>query len=307
VSLSAGRTFSYYPITGIIKRWSSIGEEDREERALKKLEAGVRTVAPEQAVDIVPFVATLMGLTLHGKHAERMKNVSGDSLAKLIAKNLRYLLAVTGRGKTLLVVVEDLHWADESSLEMLKLLVPVAANHPVMFLFNFRPEYAETTESFHADLLEQYAELCVDIELSALTADQSRTLTGNLFKAKGIHKRITEQIVERSWGNPFFIEEVVRSFIDLGYLENTEKGFVVAGDLENISISNSINEVIMARVDSLDTQMRSLLRVASVIGRSFFHLSAGGENIPGQTRRTGISRAVGRTGKEDGYVLLEKR
>ncbi len=270
-ALSSGRTLSYYPVIGIIKNWASITEDDTYEQTKAKLEDAVNAAAPEQADEIIPFVATMMGIPLEGKYAERMKNVSGDSLSKLIAKNLRDLLAAVGRGKPLLVVVEDLHWADESSLDMLKSLVPVVEKHPVMFLFAFRPDYTETTEQFHTDLLESHAELCIDIILSALTAEQSGILARNLLKIKGIPKKITDRIIERSGGNPFFIEEVVRSFIDFGYIQSTEDGFAVADDLENISIPNSINEVIMSRVDSLDEQMRSLLRIASVIGRNFFH------------------------------------
>lgn len=91
-AISIGKNLSFHPIIDLLKQWAGIAEDDSESEAFSKLEKAIRVVHPEETDEILPFVATLMGMKLTGKHAERVKGIEGEGLEKLILKNVRELV-----------------------------------------------------------------------------------------------------------------------------------------------------------------------------------------------------------------------
>ena len=92
-----------------------------------------------------------------------------------------------------------------------------------------------------------------------------------MLDIKGLHHRTKNKVIQRAGGNPFFIEEVVRSFIDEGAVVVKNGNFETTDKIETIVIPHTINDVLMTRIDRLEDQTRELVKVASVIGRNFFH------------------------------------
>ena len=91
-AISMGKNLSFYPVIDLLKNWARIREDDGEASAMAKLQEAIRQVSAEEVDEIFPFVATLIGLKLSGKHAERIKGIEGEALEKLIFKNVRELL-----------------------------------------------------------------------------------------------------------------------------------------------------------------------------------------------------------------------
>jgi len=111
----------------------------------------------------------------------------------------------------------------------------------------------------------------VEIELQPLNEHMSERLINNMLNISGLPHGIRDRIVVRSGGNPFFIEEVVRSFIDDGGIIRKNGGFEVTPKIDSVVIPQTINDVLIARIDRLEDKTRELVKTASVIGRSFFH------------------------------------
>ena len=270
-AISMGRNLSYYPIIDCLKQWAQIRADDREAAALAKLEAAVLTLFPEDVGEMVPFIATVMGMNLWGRYAERVKGIEGAALEKLILKNVRELLIRATERIPLVIVTEDLQWADTSSIELLESLFLLAENHGILFINVFRPGHKETGDRITVNVKQKLPGCYVEIVLNPLDERMSETLISNMLKVGGLHHTVIRQIVERAGGNPFFIEEVVRSFIDEGVIVVKNGVFQVAEKIGRINIPNSINDVLMARIDRLEEKTRNLVKVASVIGRNFFH------------------------------------
>lgn len=273
-AISMGRNLSFHPLIDMLKGWAGIEENDGETEAFQKLEAAVKTAHPEnldQAIEIIPFVATLMGMKLAGAYAERVKGIEGEALEKLILKNFRDLTAKISEQKPLIICIEDLHWADTSSIELLSALFHLARSHPILFINVFRPNYEETGDRITQTIRENFKDSYTEILLQPLDEKESDRLIANLLNVRGLPHALREQIVNRAGGNPFFIEEVMRSLIDEGAVEPRAGGFEVTEKINDVVIPSTINEVLMARIDRLDESKRSLIKVASVIGRSFFH------------------------------------
>ena len=145
-AISIGKNLSFHPIIDLLKQWARIAEGDSEVAAFDKLERAIRAVHSEEAHEIFPFVATLMGMKLMGKHAERVKGIEGEALEKLIFKNVRELVIKGAELRPTVVVMEDLHWADTSSIELLESLYRVAEKHRIAFINVFRPGHFESDD-----------------------------------------------------------------------------------------------------------------------------------------------------------------
>jgi len=269
-AISIGRNLSFHPIIDLLKQWAGIAEDDSETARFDKLERAIRSIHPEEANEILPFVATLMGMKLRGKHAERVKGIEGESLEKIIFKNVRELIVKGSELRPTLVVMEDLHWADESSLGLLESLYRLVENHRVLFINLFRPGYWQSEHRTVERISELFPHHHVEITIQPLDKQASDALIGNMLDIKGLPYSLRIQIGERAGGNPFFIEEVVRSLVDEGAIVRTNGAFEVTDKINSVVIPSTINDVLMARIDRLEDQTRDLVKVASVIGRSFF-------------------------------------
>ena len=270
-AIDTGRNLSFYPIISLLKYWARIKEGDGEAAAFGKLENALRNVCPDDIMEILPFIATLMGMKLTGRYAKTIEGVEGEALQKNILKNMKDFLTKATELTPLVIVIEDLHWADTSSIELLESLYRLSETKRVLFVNVFRPGYEETSNRVIETLKDRPSTHSVEISLKPLGEQESQTLINNMLHVKGLHHAVKDKIIKRSGGNPFFIEEVVRSFIDEGAVVKTKAGFEVTDKINAMVVPLTINDVLMARIDRLEEGTRNLVKVASVIGRSFFY------------------------------------
>jgi class 3 adenylate cyclase/tetratricopeptide (TPR) repeat protein len=270
-AISIGRNLSFHPVIDILKQWARIREDDGEAASLGKLETAVMQVYPDEVGEVLPFVATLMGLKPFGRYAERLKGIEGEALEKLIVKTMRDLLMKVTELAPLVIVAEDLHWADASSIELLESLFRLVATRRIVFINVFRPGYSETSDRIVETVKEKLKVYHVEIVLQPLDEHMSETLINNMLSIRGLPHGVSDQIIKRAGGNPFFIEEVVRSFIDEGVVVSKNGKFEVTDKIDTVIIPRTINDVLMARIDLLEEKTRGLVKVASVIGRNFFY------------------------------------
>ena len=270
-SISIGENLSYHPIIDLFKQWFEIKEDDTTAVTSNKLEMAIRRVCGDDVDEILPFVAILLGIKLLGRHTKRVEDIEGEALEKLIFKNVRQLLIRSAECIPIVIVMEDLHWADATSMELIESLFGLALTHRIVFINVFRPGYWRTDDR-KVETLYQWLPGVDFIELFLVPLDKQagEILVNNMLKAEGLQHSIKQQIVDRTGGNPFFIEEVVRSLIDDKAILKTHTGLRVTKKIDSAVIPTTINDVIVARIDRLDDRTRELLKIASVIGRSFF-------------------------------------
>ena len=262
-ALSIGRSLSFYPIIDALKHWSRIKEEDTDTEAQRKLEKTIRIIHPEEVNEVFPFIATLMGMKLTGKHAQRMKGIEGEALEKLIFKNMRDIIIKGSELRPTVIYIEDFHWVDTSSLELIEALFRLVEEYRILFILVFRPGYADTGERIIKSIEENNPSHWTKIELEPLNETESETLHSNLLRIKGLPHHIRDQILQRAGGNPFFIEEVVRSFIDEGAVILKNGDYEITEKIKQVVIPQSIHALIMTRIDRLDEATRNLVRMAS--------------------------------------------
>jgi hypothetical protein len=154
------------------------------------------------------------------------------------------------------VCLQDLHWADPSTIEILRQLAtePLSST---MTLYNYRPEF-----SFHEGGIRE-------IRLSELSDRDTRELVESLLDASAVPEALVTFLEERTGGNPFFMEEILNSLIENHILTRTDNSWALTGQFDATSVPTTIRGVIAARIDRLDPDRRRILQEASVIGREF--------------------------------------
>jgi serine/threonine protein kinase/tetratricopeptide (TPR) repeat protein len=270
-ALSFGKNLSFHPIIDVLKNCIGIKEADTSAEAIDKLKRAIKKYYPEGADEVYPFISTLMGMKMSEEHAERIRGIEGEALEKLILKNLRDLFEKISKSKPLVIILEDIHWADQTSIKFLESLYRLAENNPILFVNVLRPDYKDTSEPLIRTVQNRYKEYYSEIVLESLDERQAGILIDNLLKIKGLSPGIKDIIIRKAGGNPFFIEEVVRSFIDERIVEIKDGQFRITKKIDSVIVPDTINEVLMTRIDRLDEETKSLLKIASVIGRNFFY------------------------------------
>lgn len=271
-SISIGKNLSFHPVIDLLKQWAMIADSDVDALAFVKLDKIIRKICPQEIDEILPFMATLMGLNFVGRHAERVKGITGESLEKLILKSMRELFIKGSESRPVVVIMEDLHWADASSIRLLESLYRLVEKYRVTFINIFRPAYLDRDTRSLASVKERLSGCYIEEFLQPLNDSDSKILIDNMLESEELSRSVRSGIVQQAGGNPFFIEEVIRSLIDEAAVVRCDNGFEIADKINSIVIPSTINDVLIARLDRLEAQTRELVKVASVIGRDFFDI-----------------------------------
>jgi class 3 adenylate cyclase/tetratricopeptide (TPR) repeat protein/regulation of enolase protein 1 (concanavalin A-like superfamily) len=260
--LSYGATIAYLPFIDIIKRMCSIGLRDTEESAKTKLKETIEGIDPQLSEDI-PIIGFLLSLPFGQdeiKDGINIESLGSEQRKYVTFRSVRRVLMSASQKNPLILVFEDLHWIDSLSMELLTSLVESIANAPVGIIAVYRPEFAHTWggKSYYTQ-----------INLSPLSDTESQQLVESVLQIPEFPKEIRDMILSKSEGNPFFVEEVIRTLIDSGILTREDQLWKATRDIERIVVPDTIQEVIMARIDGLEEGTKRVLQCASVIGRSF--------------------------------------
>lgn len=270
-TLSFSKAISYWPFLEILKSAAGIVETDSQTETWAKLERRVEELLPGQVDEVVPYLGTLLGLDVKDEWRERVQYLDGEAMGRQIYRSARRFFEGLAREGPLVLVFEDLHWIDQSSSDLLAHLLPLARTLPILFCGLSRADPETPVAALRDALAREYAEQYTELVLRPLTSAHSLQLVRNLLQADDVDPAVRTLVLDRSEGNPFFAEEVIRALVDLGAIVRTRGRWQVSPDLEKIAIPDTLRGVIIARIDRLDEDIRHVLKTASVIGRSFFY------------------------------------
>jgi class 3 adenylate cyclase/tetratricopeptide (TPR) repeat protein len=280
--LSFGQTLSYWPFLDILKSTCGITEEDGPAESWTKLEALVIGLFPDAAEEILPYLASMLGLAVPGELEARVKHLDAQAMGRQILLTSRRFFERLARRRPLVLVFEDLHWVDQSSTELIEHLFPLVERVPLLLCGVSRPGAGTPAARLGEIARQSYGTRFNEVVLEPLSAAESGTLLQGLLGPPDVSAPLRELVLARAEGNPLFMEELIRSLIALKVLARDEMSgaWRTLGAVEEARIPDTIQGVIMARVDRLDDNVKEVLKLASVIGRSFFYrvLHALGEN-----------------------------
>ena len=244
---------THLPIANLIRAWSKIGERDTQGEAAAKLRSGVNALGAASAPVLSPLSA-LLDLQVEDP---RWATLAPPQRRQRTLDAVKTLLMRESESRPLILVVEDLHWIDAGTQDVLDYLVGGIASSRVLLLFTHRPEYR------HAWLARShFTQLRVD-PLGAESAD--RLLRALLGDDRGLTD-LRRQLIERSGGTPLFLEESVRALADAGTLAGNPGAYRAAGPIAISQIPSTVHAVLAARIDRLSAEQKGLLQIAAMIG-----------------------------------------
>jgi len=233
------------------------------------IKTAIAESAPQRASDIAPFIARVMDIQPTGEDAERVRYLEAPNLrGKVFQAVSEWIGALVARGP-LVLIFEDLHWADPTSLDLIDALMPMTDSAPLMILALFRPRRNEPSWRFHETASRDYGHRYISVALNPLDAGQSRQLVANLLEIEDLPERVRALILAKAEGNPYFVEEVIRSLLDAGLVILESGHWRATRAIETIAVPDSLSSVIGARLDRLDDGSKRAAQTAAVIGRQF--------------------------------------
>ena len=247
------QTSTLHPLKEVLEIRLGFGRDDSSEEKLAKLEDALAT--PDEA----PLLASLLSLPVDGRY--RPLQLSPEGQKERSKEILAGLLMETDTGQPVLLVVEDLHWADPTTLEFLTFLVDQAPTTKLLALLTFRPEFTQPWGS-RAHL----SQISLNRLPRRLTNDMLTALTGG----KEFPEEIVTQIATKSDGVPLFVEELTRMVIESGLVLEVDGRYVLSGPLPALAIPSTLQDSLTARLDRLSS-VKELVQLAAVLGREFSH------------------------------------
>lgn len=254
--ISFGRNIPYLPIIDLVKSAFDVKETDDPQTTIDKVDSGAASWN-SGSQKTVPYLKYLLNVDPGDLAVVQM-----DALERRagIFDALRSLVLERTTSEPLLIAIEDLHWIDDSSAEALSALVDVVGSISCLLLLTARPGY-----------LPGFADRTFfsRIALGSLQPEDSASMARNVLDAGALPQELTNLISDKAEGNPFFVEEVAKSLVEGGILTKDGSTYGLTRDVSQISIPNTIQEVILSRIDRLDRDAKGAIQLASVIGREF--------------------------------------
>jgi len=254
--LSYSRGVAYHPFIDILKANFDIRESDGDPEIREKAKRGLKILGLDE-VSTLPYLLELFSVKDSGIDKIPMSPEARRDRFKEVFK----LITLKGSEiRPLITAYEDLHWADKGSEEVLKYVLESIPAARVLMIFTYRPDFVHTWggKSYHNQ-----------VNLNRLSNRESLTMVSNLLNTEAIDTDLEDLILEKTEGVPFFIEEFVRSLNDLKIIERDGNKCRLAKNIEDVTIPSTIQDLIMARVDSLPDGAKQVLQAGSVIEREF--------------------------------------
>jgi class 3 adenylate cyclase/tetratricopeptide (TPR) repeat protein len=250
----------YSPLINLLSRSLQIKEGDPQEEIRKKVETGLGNLIGENQ-NLIPYVGSLFSLS-----SPEIEEVSPEHWKTQLQKALQTVLSALAERAPTIVCLEDLHWADPSFLELIRLVIS-GFRDPILFVCAYRPIISLFTSHQVSAMTSPYQE----IRLQDLSPSESEGMVESLLKTGKIPSELQRFVQDTIEGNPFYIEEVINSLIESDTLIRDNGNWKLTRAITEAEVSSTIHGVISGRLDRLEKESKRILQEASVIGRTFFY------------------------------------
>jgi class 3 adenylate cyclase/tetratricopeptide (TPR) repeat protein len=262
LSYREGTTF--WPVVEIVKQAAKLSETETEEHAREKL--------------VELFADRDEGERIY----ERLGGVLGfggpEVLAQEIFWAVRRLLEALAATRPVVAVLEDVHWAEPTLLDLLEYLAGWSTGFPILLCCLARPDMFEQRRSHTAT-----HDGTTQIRLEPLAEEETRELVAQMLGATDVADEVHSYVADSAEGNPLFLEELLRMLVDEGHLRQSNGNWLVSRELHSVPLPPTIQALLAARLDTLAPDERVLIERAAVVGPVFWW-SAAAELTPPDVR-----------------------
>jgi tetratricopeptide (TPR) repeat protein len=244
-------------------------EGDRDDTIREKLSRGLQGLEVDPRS--IPFLLSLLGVETADSAIQGMV---AEARRRFTFEALRAVTIASSKRRPIVFAVEDLHWVDPASQDFLRYLAENSTRAAVLILVTQRPGYAPpwADRSYYSQ-----------IALTPLSEEDSERVVESVLRVQSLPASVKTLICQKAEGNPFYLEEITRSFLDTGILVRADGGYVLSRPVTPQDVPDTVQGVIMARIDRLADARKRTIQTAAVIGREFgAHLLARIADIQGR-------------------------
>ncbi|MGH7925505.1 MAG: adenylate/guanylate cyclase domain-containing protein, partial [Candidatus Binatus sp.] len=255
-SVSHGKAAAYFPVIDLLHNYFRITSDD-DARARREKVAGKIAILDRSLEDVLPYLFALLGIV---EGDDPLAQMDGQVKKRRTLDAIKRILLRESMNQPLMVIFEDLHWIDEETQAFLNLLVDSIGTAKILLLVNYRPEYSHqwNSRTHYMQLrLDPLGKESADEMLSALLGDDAQLAA------------LKKLIIEKTEGNPFFMEETVQVLLDEGALVRDGAAARLTRPLGELKIPPTVQGILAARIDRLPPESKDLLQALAVIGREF--------------------------------------
>ncbi len=271
-SLTYRRSVSYWVFLELLRNWIGIHNPTSDDKASQKLSKLVNEKLGARSPEILPYLEYLLSLPFtNPSSADRLRRLDAGQLRKQIFLAVRDLILAEARLQPLIIILEDLHWADEASLDLLEFLMETLKQTPFIVVAVSRPITGTPVEQIQSWSQLHLAEKSSQVVLKNLSNDQSQDLLQKLIAIENFPEGLRQKIIQNAEGVPLYLEEILHMLIDKGILQSENGVWRVASKdyLTALEVPDSVQGLILARFDRLNEFSRKILQHATVIGNHF--------------------------------------
>ena len=270
-ALSYGSALSFWTITQLIKEDLGLSDGDPEARMKVALRHRAAELFAERAEETLPYLAHLLSVHSESAWSETLRQFDGETVKRQLLISIGEYFACLSKRQPVALVFEDMHWADPSSINALESLLPLTDRNPLMLLMLARPEREAGSWQIRAKLQSDYAHRYTEINLQPLPAEDGFQIIEHLLECADLPEEMLARMLERADGNPLYLEETARSLIEQGAVVREDGCWRVTTAILETAIPDTLQGLLLARIDRLDDDVRRTLQMAAVIGRSFLY------------------------------------
>ncbi len=258
--LSYGKTMTYHPWTEIFRAYFGIKPMDESQSSQLRAEAIRHGMEVIGEALWAPVIGAVLGLDIPDNDLTR--GLDAKLRRQRVLDLTVKLLQSRAQERPLMLVIEDAHWADPASIDLINYVIRNVAGHPVLVILLHRLDEGLPDWTSHAHSIE--------LSLGDLPEGACRQILDNMIGPIQLSEKILQTLHSKACGNPLFIVEVVHALIDTGALQQDQTGaWKVAEELTMVELPDTIHGMIISRIDRLQAMDRQLLEVASVVGQVF--------------------------------------
>jgi class 3 adenylate cyclase/tetratricopeptide (TPR) repeat protein len=270
-AISFGQSIPYYP-------WRQLGRQmigATEMEAAPAVRQKLREFVARMGLPAGDLAFYEMLLAVDSEESRAALALAGDAVVNGVAGAvigaIRAAIRSGGGARPHVLVLDDLHWSDSATLELIAQVATLAGGEPLLMVCVLRPDRGAASWPLVDRLQASLGSAFARIDLEPLGAADASALLGSLLPIKDLPESVRARILERSEGNPFYLEEVLRSLIDFGQVVREDGQWRATHAIVDANIPETLAGVLSARIDRLPETTKRVAQTAAVIGRVFMH------------------------------------
>ncbi|MBN1921046.1 MAG: AAA family ATPase [Anaerolineae bacterium] len=269
---SYDQSWPYSMWRDMLQNWLNMRRDEPREALRDRLREQTQQLWGEDFIETYPFLAALLALPLEEGIIERVSHLDAESLKRQFFRAIRsWVMALAQRGP-LVLLFSDVHWVDSTSLELLQHCLSLCDTLPLLWIVVFRPDRNSPIWHFRHYVGTEYPHRLTQISIPPLNAAEGLELLDWLIGARTLPEKVSQLVLQRAEGNPYYLHELANALIAQGVLvRDADSGkWQATRPITSLDLPDGLQTLLLARLDRLEAEVRHTLQAAAVIGAVFW-------------------------------------